>query len=471
MYELVKNNYMKKITYILLISLLVIACKDEISYIQGSYFSLSETSVDFDSKAGEYSVEAENFNGSLSASVVSENSGWCNVSVANNKILIQVEENTLVKSRITIVEVADGNEKIKLIVRQNRKYFTSIPAVKNFEANPGPNKVILSWTVPEEDNFSHVILTYNKKGQDYRVVLERGVTEYSVTGLLNSDGEYTFNLQSVDKDNDLGEVVSSKMTAGKLVAFRFESDAPCQWLPYYLRESDKFITTLRVGSAEFNEDQVVNVGMAVDESLLDKYNQLNGTAYQLLPSNCYILPENFIHNGTSDYQDYKIELYIPAIGDRKVYALPLKIESTSSEEINEEMSSTVVIVYVDDLEGWYTVDRLSKNGEGAGKYPADPQSRRRYIKRTGDTTWETGYVFAAYSISETKTGSERVADIQFMSIDPATKNIFIQQGNYAVSTSLNLFDLNSNELNIEYLYRDWAGWWNHEKMHSRSLKR
>src|SRR5690554_5943489 len=166
---------MKKITYILLISLLVIACKDEISYIQGSYFSLSETSVDFDSKAGEYSVEAENFNGSLSASVVSENSGWCNVSVANNKILIQVEENTLVKSRITIVEVADGNEKIKLIVRQNRKYFTSIPAVKNFEANPGPNKVILSWTVPEEDNFSHVILTYNKKGQDYRVVLERGV--------------------------------------------------------------------------------------------------------------------------------------------------------------------------------------------------------------------------------------------------------------------------------------------------------
>ena len=462
---------MKKITYILLIFLIVFACKDEISYNQESYFGLSDTNVNFDSNAGEYSVQTVNQNGSLKATVVSENSEWCNVSVSNNTILIKVEENVFVKSRTAFVEVANDNEKINLIVRQTRKYFTTIPAVKDFDAQPGPNKVTLTWTEPEEDNFSHVILTYHKKGQDIRVLLERGVTEYTVSELLNSEGEYTFHLQSVDKDNDLGEVISRKVTAGKLVAFRFESDASCQWLPYYLRESDKFITTLKVGSAEFNENQVNTVNMAVDESLLGKYNQMNGTSIQLLPSNTYTLPESFIHSGTTDYQDYKIELDIPAIGDRKVYALPLRIASTSSAEINEVLSSTVVIIYVDDLEGWYTVDRLSKNGEGTGQYPADPQSRRRYIKRTGAITWETGYLFSTYSTSETKTGDEKVSDIQPITIDPVTKSIFIQQGTYAVSTSLNSFDTNSNELHIEYLYRDWAGWWNHERMHSRSLKR
>lgn len=462
---------MKKITYILLISLLAFACEEEIKYTEGSYFGLSDTNVNFDSKAGEYRVQTVNLNGTLTATVISENSEWCNVTVNNNTILIKVEENVLVKSRAAVVEVTDGNEKINLMVRQARKYFTVIPAVNDLEAISGPNRVTLTWTEPEEDNFSHVILTYHKNGQDLRVVLESGVTEYTVTELLNSDGEYTFHLQSVDKDNDLGEVTSTKAIASKLVAFRFEREAATQWVPYYLRESDTFITTLKVGSAEFDENQEITVELAIDESLLTEYNQNNGTSIQLLPESTYILPENLVYTGTTNYQDYNIELDIPAIGDRKVYALPLKIASTSSAEISEVMSSTVVIIYVDDLEGWYTVDRLSKNGEGAGKYPADPQSRRRYIKRTGTTTWETGYLFLAYATGESRTGSEAAADIQHITLDPVTKNIHIQQGAYPVTTNLNSFDTKTNELHIEYLYRDWAGWWNHERMHNRSLKR
>src|SRR5690554_2412525 len=201
---------MKKITYILLISLLAFACEEEITYTEGSYFGLSDTNVNFDSNAGEYQVHTVNLNGSLKATVISENSEWCNVTVNNNTILIKVEENVLVKSRAAVVEVTDGNEKINLMVRQARKYFTVIPAVNDLEAISGPNRVTLTWTEPEEDNFSHVILTYHKNGQDLRVVLESGVTEYTVTELLNSDGEYTFHLQSVDKDNDLGEVTSTK---------------------------------------------------------------------------------------------------------------------------------------------------------------------------------------------------------------------------------------------------------------------
>jgi hypothetical protein len=135
------------------------------------------------------------------------------------------------------------------------------------------------------------------------------------------------------------------------------------------------------------------------------------------------------------------------------------------------MSSAVVIIYVDDLEGWYTVDRLPKNGESASRYPSDPQQRRRYIKRTGTTTWETGYLFHAYATSESRTGTESAANIQHISLDPSTKKITVQQGVYATTTQLNQFNLETNELYIEYLYRDWSGWWNHERMHSRSMKR
>lgn len=460
---------MKKITYILLISLLAFACEEEITYTEGSYFGLSDTNVNFDSKAGEYSVRAVNLNGTLTATVISEKSEWCSVSVNGDTISIKVQENLLVKSRTAVVEVTDGKEKINLMVRQARKYFTTIPPVKDLMAIPGPNRITLTWTEPEEDNFSHVIITYHKKGEDIRVIMEGGVTEYTISELLNSDGEYTFNIQSVDKDNDYGEIVSVKGVADKLVAFRFEKDIDTQWVPYYLRQSDTYTTTLRVGSAEFNEDQKITVGVAVDQSVLDAYNQKNGTSYAILPAGTYTLPERLTYTGTTNYQDYNIQLDIPAIGDRKIYALPLRIASVSSAEISEIMSSVVVVFYVDDLEGWYTVDRLSKNGEPASSYPANPLDRRRYIRRTGTTTWETGYLFRAYSTSEEQTGTETA--VQYISLDPATKQITIKQGSYPSNNHLNEFNITTNELHIEYHYPDWPGWWNHERMYNRSLKR
>ena len=461
---------MKKITYTLLISLLLFACEEEITYHEGSYFGLSETNVNFDSKAGEYSVQAVNLTGNLTATVTSEESEWCSATASGNTISIKVEENLLVKSRVAVVEITEGKEKINLLVRQARKYFATVAPVKELKAAPGPNKITLTWEEPKEDNFSHVIITYQKKGQEVQIILDSGVTEYTIPELLNSDGEYTFNLQSVDKDNDVGDIASVSATAGKLVAFRFEKDADTQWVHYHLRESDTYSTTLKIGSAEFDEGQEITVEVAVDESVLAAYNQKNGTSYTLLPSGTYTLPENLLYTGTTNYQDYTIRFDVPAIGDRKIYALPLKVASTSSAEISEIMASTVVIVYVDDLEGWYTVDRLSKNGEPASKYPENPQERRRYIKRVDTYKWETGYTFNAYATSETRPSISDY-NFQYITLDPVTKTIHIQQGAYPITTNLSEFDITINELHIEYLYRDWAGWWNHERMHNRSLKR
>lgn len=462
---------MKKITSILLFSLWVfVACNEEIKYTEGSYFGLSETNISFASDAGEYSVRAVNLSGALTATVISEKSEWCSASANGNTISIKAQENLFVKSRIAVVEVSDGKEKINLMIRQARKYFTSVPPVKDLKATPGPNRITLTWTEPEEDNFSHVIITYLKKGEDIRVIMDGGITEYTIPELLNSDGEYTFNVQSIDKDNDTGDIVSIKSTAGKLVAFRFEKNIDTQWVPYHLRQNDTHLSTLRVGSAEFDEGQEVTVEVVIDESLLAAYNQKNGTSYAILPTGTYTLPKNLIYNGTTNYQNYNIQLDIPAVGDRKIYALPLKIASTSSAEISEIMASTVVIFYVDDLEGWYTVDRLSKNGESAGNYPASPQDRRRYIKRTGDYTWETGYLFRAYSSSETHLPSLNTS-YQYIRMDPTTKKITMQQGTYVADNQLNEFNITTNELHIEYHYPDWPGWWSHERMYNRSLKR
>jgi hypothetical protein len=131
------------------------------------------------------------------------------------------------------------------------------------------------------------------------------------------------------------------------------------------------------------------------------------------------------------------------------------------------MNSVILVFHVDDLTGWYTVDRLPKCGESEGAYPQNPENRRRYIKRTGDYTWETGYLFRSYANNEDHTGSS--ADTQYITLNPDTKEIFIQQNGYAVSENLNRFDADTNELYIEYLYRDWAGWWTHEKMYNRSF--
>lgn len=462
---------MKKITYILLISLLAFACgEEEIKYTEGSYFGLSGTNVNFDSKAGNYSVEAANMAGNLKATVVSENSEWCTVTATGKTITFKVEENVLVKSRIATVEISDGKESINVLVRQARKYFTSIPAVKNLKATPGPNKIILTWEEPQEDNFSHVIVSYTKGGQEMRVVLKQGVTEYVIPELLAADGEYTFNVQSVDKDLEAGEMISAKAVAGKLVAFRFEKSLDTQWVHYHLRTSDTYTATLKVGSAEFDEGNAITINVEIDESLLTAYNQQNGTNFELLPAGTYTMPNNVAYTSTTSYQDLPIQVNVPAAGDRKKYALPLKIASVSSAEISEIMSSTVVTFYVDDLEGWYTVDRLSKNGEGAGNYPSNPADRRRYIKRTGEYTWQTGYLFRSYATSETHVTAD-ANHKQNITLNPTTKVITILQGTYAITTNNSAFNTSTNELHIEYLYEAWAGWWNHERMYNRSLKR
>jgi hypothetical protein len=458
---------MKK-NVLLLILLLVFACKDEISYNPGSYFSLSETCVDFSSNEGSRSIEFINPEGAVSATVIAGND-WCKAQVSDNSLIVNVPENILASSRTAKIRVTNGDASLEVFVRQAQKYFSNIVAVRNPEAIPGPGTITLKWVKPEEDNFSHVIIKYEIQGQQYRIVADKNLTEYTIKELLSANGEHFFTIQSVDKDNDLGETVTVSAVPGKLVAFRFEKNPDPQWVSYYLRTSDAHAGLVRVGSLEYDENVSIPVQLEINASAIDVYNQENGTSIELLPESAYSLPENYLFTGTAEFQDLNIPVNVSGLQDRKVYGLPLTIKSSEIANVSEVMNSVILFFYVDDLAGWYTVDRLPNCGEGAGAYPADPAERRRYIKRTGTYTWETGYLFRSYKNDENHTGGS--GDTQYITLDPDTKEIYIQQNGYAVSTNLNSFDLDTNELHIEYLYRDWAGWWTHERMYNRSLSK
>lgn len=454
---------------VLVVQFLIVACSDnELEQLQ-TYFSLSETSLNFKSDAATQSIRIENPAGQTKVELVSEDSDWCTVSIVDDALQVSVSENVLVDHRNATIEVISGDEKIQVLVRQSPKWFTTVAPVTDLTAISGPGQVTLKWTEPTEDNFSHVLIRYTQGDEEQVITVGNGVVEYIVTGLMSTDGDYTFAVQSVDKENDLGEIVTVVERAQKLVAFGFEKHMVAEWLPFYLRSTDAHTTFLRIGSDEFNEDQNVAIDFAVNEAALTEYNTANSSQFDLMPSGAYALPENYTFTGTTPFQEVAIELDIGLLEDGKAYALPLAIESAQGAAVDDAAHTVMLLYRVDDLAGWYTVDRLEKSGEGAGQYPSNPNDRRRYVKRTGATTWETGYVFRSYSVDENQVGGG--TSTQYISLDPATKTIFIQQGNYAVAESANTFDTETNELHIEYLYRDWAGWWTHERMYNRSFNK
>jgi hypothetical protein len=247
---------------------------------------------------------------------------------------------------------------------------------------------------------------------------------------------------------------------------KFELPTFNSYLPYHFKSATTRTDRISFGK-KANDGIAGNGKVTVDPSVLAAYNQANGTAIEILPQSVYSLPAtDWTFTGTANYHDLNIivkrDIDLP---DGKVYGLPLKMQIDGSDKT----PTTVVLYHVDDLSGWYTVDRLPNCGEGTDKYHLDPAKRRRYIKRTSATTWKTGYLFRCFVANEDdENAPTRINDAQFITLDPATKKISIMQGDYPVTTELNAFDPITEELHIEYLYRDWADWWTAEKMYNRT---
>lgn len=455
----------------MLLSFIFACSNDSEELIQSQLFGLSETAMDFQSAAGKKSVAVLGAEGEVTASVVSANSEWCKVEIkkgnALDSIQVTVEENLKAKSRTATVNINQGEHQRQFLVRQSQKFFTSISKVLNLSAAKGPGQVRLTWTEPVEDNFNHVkVSAYNSGGDLHSsVVVAKGVTEHVISGLLSSGGEYSFEVQSFDLENEAGEIASIKSSAGKNVAFRFKEVPLPKWVGYYFKSSERITSTLQIGSNEFNQGEEVTISFDVDKSIMDEYNQSHGDALELMPGNAYSL-SGIVYTSAKEYQNMSLSINTSSLKDRHSYAIPVKIKSVSSNLIDETFSTALLIYRVDDLAGWYTVERLSKCGEPESAYP---DGKRRYIKRTGEYTWETGYLFREYANSEESEQTGITGSVQYITIDPSTKQLHIQQGSYGTNEDLNSFNAESNELIIDYEYSEWAGWWTNERMYNRGF--
>ena len=461
-----------KYLYLLLLIGILAACNDDDKTDEEQLFTLSETALNFDNAGGSKSVTVLGTDNNVSVSFVAGDDGWCAYETkkegGQNIIAITVGENLQITNRNAVLQVTQDGRKLQLIVRQAQKYYTNTPPVLNLTATEGPQQVSLAWDEPEQANFGHVALSCLKSdgSKVSEAVLEKGVTSYTFNDLLSSDGEYTFVVRSFDYENEAGETTSIKARAKKFVSFRFSKAQQEIFVGYYLRSSDIVASTALLGSVEFNENEKVTISFEIDPSLLDEYNTTHNRQIPLMPEEAYSIPD-MEYTGTVDFQNLSFDVSANLLNDRSMYAIPIKIKTVSADIIDEANSRFLFIYQVDDFAGWYTVEQLSKSGESAGNYPA---GARRYIKRTGANTWETGYLFRAYADNE-EAGTTSTNSFQHITLNVETKAIHVRQGNYETSDDRNVFDLVTNEFIFEYLYTAWAGYWTHERMYNRGLSK
>ena len=130
----------------------------------------------------------------------------------------------------------------------------------------------------------------------------------------------------------------------------------------------------------------------------------------------------------------------------------------------EESKKTIFVIYrPDNLQGWYTVEGLEKNSKdwSVSSYPI-----RRFIKKTGPYTYETGYGARCYCDAETTANASN--DRQYIVRNPVNNQLIIREGVYVDMNASNYYDPEKEELYICYEFEGWPGTWTHELMHSRS---
>ena len=287
------------------------------------------------------------------------------------------------------------------------------------------------------------------------------------TGRLRgiNSGSTEIIVSSVEKP-DVRKVISVEVPR-KHVSFRFKETLQQTWVGYYFKSSDKIVSSALVGSNEFIDNEQVTISFEIDLSLLDEYNAAHGGLIQLMPQDAYSVPD-MNYTGTADYQNMSFEVTTTSLNDRTVYAIPVKIKSVSKDVIDEANSRFLFLYHVDDFAGWYTVDRLEKSSSAANAYTRE--DRRRYVKRTGANTWETGYIFSSYYNTE-EAGTTVLTNIMFITLTVETKFIHIIQGTYTSEIDMNAFDPEINELTVEFEYLGYNNYWIHERMYNRGFSR
>ncbi len=156
----------------------------------------------------------------------------------------------------------------------------------------------------------------------------------------------------------------------------------------------------------FIPDADIEYGVEADPSLVDEYNAENGTAYQLLPEDAYILENKGVIKKGLQTSYFKLNFIrtalIPESEATKfgVYLLPIRIKSLDSTPLDEGKSIIYYIVDVDAAElsktNWSIVDCNSdlNNDPDATALEKEANGPASLIDGDTDTSWRSIYRIA-----------------------------------------------------------------------------
>lgn len=245
--------------------------------------------------------------------------------------------------------------------------------------------------------------------------------------------------------------------------FRFTNEEVSDiWFSQHYDDMD-FTYDVAIG-CDFTSDEDVHFELSIDQEAINVYNSRNKNVVEMMPEEAFSIHET---NITLKSGEKEVKTTITVNGailkNWHSYAIPIKLKSVSKYYFDETKKTILVIYRPDNLQGWYTVDAMNKNSKdwSVSSYPI-----RRFIKKTGPYTYETGYGARCYCDAETTANAPN--DRQYIVRDPITNQLVIREGVYVDMNASNYYDTEKEELTICYEFKGWPGTWTHEFMHSRS---
>lgn len=218
---------------------------------------------------------------------------------------------------------------------------------------------------------------------------------------------------------------------------------------------------------DFTNEEDIHFELAIDPDAINEYNGRAKDIVEMMPQDAFsILETNITLKSGEKKVNTSISVNGAVLKNWHSYAIPIKLKSVSKYYFDESKKTIFVIYRPDNLQGWYTVDARDKNSKdwSVSSYPI-----RRFIKKTGPYTYETGYGARCYSDAETTANAPN--DRQYIVRAPATNQLVIREGVYVDMNASNYYDPEKEELTICYEFEGWPGTWTHEFMHSRSNSR
>lgn len=175
---------------------------------------------------------------------------------------------------------------------------------------------------------------------------------------------------------------------------------------------------------------------STDQTMLNSYNESNGTSYQILPSNCYSFKSNMLNMSSSTLSDK----YIVTFNTEEVlklqlaggqYVLPLKMKAVNDISLKEAKTDVLLIPEVSEPYLYFTTPGLSQTTAISVSDP-DQFNINSQVQTNYKNSWDLSYVIEPDAQALTDYNAEKNTSYKML-----PENVF--------SLDSKTFALNANE--------------------------